>query len=617
MNNSIRNIGILAHVDAGKTTLTEAILLAAGAIRRAGRVDEGTAHTDTLSVERARGISVTSSAVCVRWMGCDVRIIDTPGHADFCAEVEQALLALDGCVLVLSAVEGVQAQTAVLYRTLRSMGVPTIAFINKTDRQGADVSAALEGLAALGARPLLMSGDSGRVLDELCRLDEELLALALEGEAPQEALHAAAARQTACGALTPALAGAALRGQGVTELLDGVCRWLPPPKEVPVLSVVVYALARQGEERQARVRVFGGSVGFGQDVLGGKVKRVRKLTPGGQESAQALHPGDIGVLVGGAGLQVGAWIGEPTRGRPQLGVPVMRSQVIPQKAADLPALQAALTRMAEEWPALRPRFEPSTREVYVQVMGQIQQEVVQQTLAEQGVAVTLAPPSVLYRETPAGVGVGQLDMFIPPWYARATFRVSPLPRGQGVQFVTRVSTDYLFLKYQRDIEETARQWLGEGLSGWPVTDALVELTDGACISIKKPGSRFGPVVPLGLCDALRDAGCRMLEPVQSFEIIADGRCAGAVLHDLQLMRAQHEPPVSLGEGFSVRGTVPVATSLHYAARLAAVTSGRGIFRVAPAGYREAPEGAAQPLPRTTPDPLDKAVFMKHLRGTLE
>jgi len=244
---SIRNIGIFAHVDAGKTTLTEQLLLKAGAIREAGRVDKGTAHTDTLPAERRRGISIRSGTVCVRRRGTDIRIIDTPGHVDFSYEVETALLAVDGAILVVSAVEGVQAQTSVISRVLTSLNIPIIVFLNKTDLAGADVQRALGELRSIVPRPVLMEQPEDGLLDALTACDDLLLEQALHRNVTRDEIAAAAAR--ACRSLfaSPVYAGAALKGAGIDELLDAVIECLPPPHDERELSVVAYHVRREGD----------------------------------------------------------------------------------------------------------------------------------------------------------------------------------------------------------------------------------------------------------------------------------------------------------------------------------------------------------------------------------
>ncbi len=623
MIDHIRNIGIFAHVDAGKTTLTEQLLLATGAIRRAGRVDEGTAHTDSLPVERARGISVRAGTVCVRHGDTLLRVIDTPGHVDFSPEVETALLAVDGAVLVVSAVEGVQAQTAVICRVLNALGIPTLIFINKLDRAGADAAKALGELATLLPRPILIKPSEATLTDELTALDDELLALALEGRADAAALEAAMARATRARRASPALTGSALKGTGIGDALEGIIRFLPPPEETDALSIAAYNVRREGGERRVSVRVFGGELRAGAVPVGasahevGKVKRLLMQTPEGEKTVGALKPGDIGIAVGLEGLRAGMWLGERTRGTPAMAAPVLRAQVLPEREAELPALLRALEALGDEHGSLRPTFEPRSRKMHIQVMGEIHQQVIEQTLLDgYGLKATLEPPEVLYRETPCGIGEGGFNKMMDPWKARATFRVQPGARGSGVRFLSQTHVDVLPAKYQRQIEAAVYPALAEGLHGWPVTDIEVYLTGGHGSWRRWDGdsSFFGPVVPLGLFAALKDAGTMLLEPMLRFEAAVDENAMGALLYELSLIRAVCEPVRYAAGSAHVEGLVPVETSQRFAAKVAELSRGRGVWRTRLEGYHPAPPGCGRDIERTTPDPCNEALYMDFIIG---
>ena len=278
---NIRNIGILAHVDAGKTTVTERILHRCGSVKTAGSVDEGTAHTDTLSVERARGISVKAAAVSCEWKGASITILDTPGHADFAAEVERCIWALDGAVLVVSAAEGVQAQTEIYYNALRAAGIPVVFFVNKVDRIGADRERTLSQLRSLLGAPAVPLWDDEARTEAVCETDDELLAAYLDGNEPESAaLDAALARATANCALCPVLSGAALRGEGIEELLNAIVTYLPPPSrgQDGALCGVVFAVTPDKTMgRAAHVRLFSGNLGNRQTVGEHKITQIRAL----------------------------------------------------------------------------------------------------------------------------------------------------------------------------------------------------------------------------------------------------------------------------------------------------------------------------------------------------
>ncbi len=613
---SIRNIGIFAHVDAGKTTLTEQLLLFTGAITKAGRVDDGAAHTDRLPIERERGISVRASTVAISHNGHTMRIVDTPGHVDFSREVEDALAAIDGAVLVVSAVEGVQAQTSAIYRMLSALRIPTIAFINKTDRAGADVRAVLMQLRALAPRPLLIESDDGILTEALTEFDDELLAQALAGQATHADIHRALARGCRSLNALPATCGSALKSEGIASVLTAIIDYLPPPAEHPRFSATAYHVERIGPERHVHLRVYGGQVVRGQEIDGHRIRWLRKVEPAGLVNVEHLDAGDIGVVIGADGFRSGDVLGERCRGRAAITAPVLRAQVVPPSDGQLLPLRDALTRMSDEQRELNFSFEPRTRKLYVEVMGEIQRQVIEQTLrSEYGIAARLTEPEVLLRETPLRKATGRLDMFFSPWFAHAIFDIEPLPRGSGVQFVSNMNTD-LYIKYQRDIEETTHECLREGLYGWPVTDIRVTLVYGECTSITRPGSRFGPVTPLGIFDALSRAGTQLLEPMLRFEAHIDRHAASTLCFELTAVRGLVDPPRFSADTAIITGRAPAMTAMNFGARIQQLSRGRGLWRAEFDGYEPAPEGVCHAIPRTTPDPTNKEAYMAVINGVM-
>ena len=619
MINQIRNIGIFAHVDAGKTTLTEQILLKTCTIRTAGRVDNGTAHTDSLSVERQRGISVRSGSVCVRFHNTDIHIIDTPGHVDFSSEVETALLAVDGAVLVVSAVEGVQAQTAAISHVLSMLRIPMVAFVNKIDRIGADVPHVLNELRLHVPQPVLMEQSDDILIDELSVCDDKLLELAVQGTADKSSIDASAACSCRALKITPVYTGAALKGIGVDALLNAIVEILPPPTDAGRLSAAAYHVRQENAERKVRLRVFGGQLTIGPVEGYGRIQRLRIQTPKGEKTVKSLNAGEIGVAVGMEGFRAGMWLGTRVRGSVSMSAPVMRAQVVPENENDLPALLAALERMHDETANLNPSFEPRSRRVHIHTMGEVQQQILEQILLnEHDVRASLMPPEVLFRETPAKAGCGSFDKMMDPWKARASFRVEPGPRGSGICFISETHVDNLHVKYQKDIEKSVRLALQEGLTGWPVTDIVVTLTSGqgSWLSWGGASSHFGPVVPLGLFAALKDAGAQMLEPFYSFEAKVGEGALSILYYELRSNRAQCEPFVYDNGSVIVKGIIPVETSHQFASRINELSHGRGFWRTAFEGYFPAPEGVGRAIARTTPDPTNPSLYMDYIVGRL-
>ena len=379
----MRNIGIFAHVDAGKTTLSEQLLLKAGAIRSAGSVDSGTAHTDTLDVERRRGISVRSSCVRLTWKGEAINLIDTPGHADFSAEIERALWALDGAVIVVCGVEGVQPQTELLFEALREQGLPVLFFINKMDRDGADAARIAEQLRRrLSARAALPE-DREALVEALCDADDGLMERYLEeGDLPEGELRPALARLANRGQVFPVLTGSALRGRGTEGLLDGILAFLPPPdtSRKALCGVAFAATADRLLGRGLWVRLYGGRLANREAVtLPGRIdpltgepvavqNKITQIRGVDGADAGSLSAGEIGVVYGLGAMRVGQALGDaallPRKVRPgTLRAPLTTMRVEAVDPARSKALAAACQALADEDPLLQTRFVRATGEL--------------------------------------------------------------------------------------------------------------------------------------------------------------------------------------------------------------------------------------------------------------
>ena len=429
----IRNIGILAHVDAGKTTLTEQLLYLCGAVRQPGNVDEGTAQTDWLEVEKRRGISVKTACARLEYGGGVVQLIDTPGHVDFAGEVERSLAALDGAVLVLSAVEGVQAHTLLLWEALRRMDLPVLLVINKIDRAGSRVADVLDQIgreltaACLPVQRAEGEGDAACAVlprpfaDPVFR-EEALLAAAeadpaledayLEGRpVDDETLEKALTRAARAGKLTPVLLASAKLGVGMRELMDGIVRFLPPAdtRENTPLSGVVFAIEHDPVMgKAAHVRLFGGQL-RNRDavpVLGRsemeKITQIRRISGSRATDAGVLRGGEIGALYGLPSIRAGDILGAQERRRPgRLAVPLLLVRAFPSCEEELSPLLDALRELSEEDPLLGLEWNREKREIYLRITGKIQLEILSERLAGRyRLHANFSAPSVIYKETP-------------------------------------------------------------------------------------------------------------------------------------------------------------------------------------------------------------------------
>jgi ribosomal protection tetracycline resistance protein len=632
----VLNLGILAHVDAGKTSLTERLLHTAGVIDELGSVDDGSTRTDTLALERARGITI-KSAVASFAIGDDitVNLIDTPGHPDFIAEVERALGVLDGAVLVVSAVEGVQAQTRVVMRTLRRLGIPTLLFVNKTDRAGARSTEVLRAVAdrltpacvamgrveAIGTREARSTpygpADAGfttRLLDVLSLHDETLLAAYVaDGTAlPYPRLRAALAAQTRTALVHPVYFGSAVTGAGVDALVEGIAELLPVASGSagdPVSGTVFKIERGPAGEKIAHVRMFSGTVrvrdrlpyGAGEE---GKVTAVSVFERGTDVPREAVAAGQIGRLWGLGGIRVGDAIGAPPRTGPgtdhHFAPPTLETVVVPRRPRDAGALHVALTRLAEQDPLINVRLDDLREGIAVSLYGEVQKEVVQATLADDfGVDVTFEETTTIHIERPVGTGEAAeiIHTDSNPFLATVGLRVDPAPVGSGVAFRLEVELGSMPYAFIRAVEETVTDTLRHGLHGWQVVDCTVTMTHSGYAarqshahavfdkSMSSTAGDFRGLTPVVLMRALGQAGTTVCEPVHRFTLDIPADVYGTVLPVLTRLRAVPRSSAPQGASYVVEGEIPAAEVHALERRLPGLTGGEGVLEYAFDHYR--------------------------------
>ena len=652
------NLGILAHVDAGKTSLTERLLFAAGVIDTIGRVDDGNTQTDTLDLERQRGITIRSAVVAFELDGVLVNLIDTPGHPDFIAEVERVLKVLDGAVLVISAVEGVQAQTRILMRTLRRLGIPTILFVNKIDRAGADLDRTLEGIAERLtplAVPMGTAADPGtpgaaflsdarlrpRLVEMLADHDDSLLAAYVEDEAaiPDCRLRAALAAQTRRGVVYPVFAGSAVTGAGVDALTAGIRELLPPAAgntSGPVSGTVFKIERGRAGEKIAYVRLFAGTLRVRDRVRVGsaeeKVTAISAFVSNAPSGPGAVSAGQIGRMWGLPKARIGDDVGESrTSGREHhFAPPTLAAVVVPHRRADRGALQAALTQLAEQDPLINLRWDDIRQEVSVSLYGEVQKEVIQATLANEfGIDVTFQRSTMICVERPVAVGesVERLQEDANPFRATVGLRIEPAPPGSGValglQVDPRTVPAHIYKNvdgFAAMVDQYVRGTLQEGLYGWQVTDCAVTVIECDYSVADGPRSRRGPdstaadfrkLTPLVVMDALVRAGTEVCEPVHRFELEVPADTLGAVLPELPRLRAIPEVPRSDGSWYHLDGVVPAVRVHELRQQLTALTQGQGVLATALDHYA-AVRGPRPTRRRTDDNPLNRKEYLMRL-----
>jgi ribosomal protection tetracycline resistance protein len=650
------NLGIVAHVDAGKTTLTERLLFATGAIGAVGRVDDGTTLTDSLDLERRRGITIRSAVASLVIGDVCVNIIDTPGHPDFIAEVDRVLGVLDGAVLVVSAVEGVQPQTRVLMRALQRLRVPTLIFINKIDRGGSDVDAVLRGIGrrlSVRAVPLTRAVDAGTraaatvapepdglhatLVDALVDDDEAMFEAYVADPARVTAaeLLAALAVQTAKALVCPVFVGSAMTGTGITELMNGLVSLLPAAErdDRGPCAGRIFKIERDANgEKIAYVRMFSGALRLRDRVQdnGDKVTGISVFERGAWVRRDAVRAGDIGKLWGLTHVRVGEPIGiRPIDAvRHQFAPPTLQARITPDRHDQHVALRAALAQLAEQDPLINVRSEPSG-ELAVSLYGEVQKEIIEATLAaDYGIAVTFRDTTPLYIERPAGTGAAQetLNSETNPFHAAIGLRVEP-----AAGFAFRLEIDYqsVPLYVYRTMEEFAsameqyvRAALQEGLYGWAVNDCLVTMTSSSYSVADGPPSRRGPLstaadfrklTPPVLMQALHNAGTQVCEPMSLVRIDAPSTSMGSVLGMLARHGAAVHAQWIRGEDIRIEAELPAERVRALQRSLPAVTNGDGVLESTSAGYQPV-VGEPPTRRRTTPNPLNRQEYLASLSG---
>ena len=634
----MRNIGIFAHVDAGKTTLSEQMLLKAGAIRAAGAVDSGTAHTDTLPVEQQRGISVRAKCVRLTWRGEAINLIDTPGHTDFSAEIERSLWALDGAVIVVSGAEGVQPQTELLFEALHDQRIPLFFFINKMDREGADADRVLAQIRGRLTRQAVLLSDPEALTETVCGAEDDLMERYLSGECiPEAELRGRLPALVRRGAAAPVLTGAALRGLGVEAVLDGIVDFLPLPDTAQTaLCGVAFAVEHDRTlGRGVWVRLYGGQLenraaitlpGRLDPMTGERASVQSKITQiRGVDGADAgmLRAGEIGVVYG-APMQVGQVIGDaallPRQVRPgELRTPLTTVRVEARDPGQQKALAAACAALADEDPLLKTRFVHDTGELHMDAMGAIQLEILQDALKTRfGLDADFSNPAVIYRETIARPAQGFCAYTMPkPCWAILQFALSPAPRGSGVRFRSEVAGRDILPRYQHQVEQAIPLALFQGRLGWQVTDMDIVLVGGSYHQFHTHPLDFIVATPWAIQDGLRNGGSVLLEPVLRVLFRVPPEFAGRIMSDVNAMRGEVTEMESEAELASLRALIPAAACMDYPVRLAQITGGRGGMSIRLHGYRDCPLELGARAPRRGVDPLDTSKYILAARSALE
>lgn len=582
-------VGIFAQVDAGKTTLSEALLYRTGQLKKLGRVDHGDAFLDHYALERSRGITIFSKQARFQTENLSVTLLDTPGHVDFSPEAERTMQVLDYAILIVSGTDGVQGHTQTLWKLLRRYHIPTFVFFNKMDLPGADRASLLN--------------DAKQHLSSLCNDLSDTEAVALCGEAalehylesgtlaPQEI-----ASMITEEALFPCLFGAALRSEGIDALLEALEQYTVSPVYPQEFAARVYKISRDAQgSRLTFLKITGGALRvriplryLGQDgnPVEEKVTQIRLYSGAGFTQTEEASAGTVCAVTGLSGLCAGDTLGAEDQAVPSLLTPVMTYRIRLPAGTDVRTVLPKLKLLEEEEPQLHIVWEERLREIHAQLMGQVQIEVLQSLIRERfDLEVTIDGGRVSYRETIKNTveGVGHFEPL--RHYAEVHLLLEPLPAGSGLAFATTCSEDVLDRNWQRLIltHLTEKQHLGV-LAGFPITDMKITLAAGRAHLKHTEGGDFRQATYRAVRQGLMQAESVLLEPFYRFALTVPSEQIGRAISDIRAMGGSFDSPAEVADGMQLTGRAPVAELQEYMAQVIAYTKGRGRLLCEADGY---------------------------------
>ena len=633
---NIINIGILAHVDAGKTTLTERLLYASGTISEPGSVEKGTTRTDTMFLERQRGITIQTAVTSFQWHSCKVNIVDTPGHMDFLAEVYRSLAVLDGAILVLSAKDGVQAQTRVLFHALRKLNIPTIIFINKIDQVGIDLEGVYQSVrdklsadiiikqtVSLSSKITLTENTSAEVWDSVIENNDELLAKYIAGESiSQKELAQEEQRRVQDASLLPVYHGSAKNGLGIQQLMDAVIGLFQSTKEqgsAALCGRVFKVEYTDCGQRLVYLRLYSGTLRLRDTVaLAGreklKITEMRIPSKGEIVRTDTAHKGEI-VILPSDSLRLNDILGDKTQLPREMWsdvpFPMLRTTITPKTAEQRDRLLDALTQIADTDPLLHYEVDSTTHEIILSFLGRMQLEVVSALLTEKyKIETAVKEPTVIYLERPLKVASHTIHIEVPPnpFWASIGLSVTPLPLGSGVKYESRVSLGYLNQSFQNAVMDGIRYGLEQGLCGWNVTDCKICFEYGLYYSPVSTPADFRSLAPIVLEQALKKSGTQLLEPYLSFTLYAPQEYLSRAYHDAPKYCATIETAQIKKDEVVFTGEIPARCIQAYRTDLAFYTNGRSVCLTELKGY-QATVGEPVIQPRRPNSRLDKVRHM--------
>ena len=586
-------LGLIAHVDAGKTTLSEAMLYLSGKIKKLGRVDHRDSYLDTHRLERERGITIFSKQAVMPLMNSRVYLLDTPGHADFSAEAERTVQILDYAVLVISGTDGVQAHTETLWRLLERYHVPCFLFVTKMDLPGADEESLMEGLRReLSEGCVDFTNRGGDFFEKLALCDEAAMEKYLDAGLSEEDIPALIRRRS----LFPCFFGSGLKTEGVEELLDAIDRYCLPVEDSGELSARVFKIARDAQgSRMTWLKIGGGELKVrtplrytaqSGEELEEKINQIRLYSGSKYETADAVQAGQVCAVLGLSATWPGQGLGAADRAAEPVLEPVLSYRMILPAGTDPAALLPKLMQLQEEDPQLHISWNERTRDISVQLMGRVQTEILKRLIQERfDLDVSFDAGRIMYRETIGNTveGVGHFEPLRHD--AEVHLLLEPLPRGSGLVFDTKCPLDVLDGNYQRLILTHLEEKVHRGvLTGGPITDLKITLLVGKAHLKHTEGGDFRQATYRAVRQGLMQAKSVLLEPWYAFTLLCPTEQIGRAITDIRAMGGELDAPEGTGEMSTLHGLVPAAEVRDYAETLAAYTRGRGQLQLTLHGY---------------------------------
>lgn len=595
----VLTLGIFAHANAGKTTITEHLLYHTNVIDKIGRVDSGDTVTDNMRVEQERGITVRDSIVSFKLNNKNIQLIDTPGHVDFSAEVERAINVLDGAVLVISGVEGLEAQTYTIWRALQEKNVPVIIFINKMDRKGANFDKVIAELQNNLKIPTLTlthvyQENDGKlrieqsklddIIEELSLVDDEILEKYLYNKEINEDWLASKMISLANeNKIYPVIGGSALTDVGIDDLVNSIARYLPSTKKMldDKMSSYVFMIRVDENGKNAYVKVLNGSIN-NRDVIktdeekNEKVKNIMISDGSKLKNVDTAYSGDI-AIINGLDVKCGQIIGNKKGFDKYVSFvkPLLTMEINPVDAKDTIELMRSLKILNDEDPYLNVRYNERTNSIYCSLMGEVQAQIVKTMLEDRfGIKVNIENPIIIHKEVPTTTASAKASYTC---VSGLELEVSPLERGSGFKYVSKLSTDYLHLKYQRQVERLINYYSKQGLNGWELTDMEVALIGGQFDSMGSDPMHFNIITPLTLFRCLKKANMKLLEPISSYIITFPEECLSGVIKLISSKGGIYKITNTFDGEVTIEGEAPSAMMMNFPLELSMNTSGRGTY----------------------------------------